>query len=87
MSHSIIGRIHNKAKESFMQQTERHNDECFSLTKFKAFSDDKLKVANKMNISEIDRVENIVRKGENSGHKHVFYFSHRIFKMLPFQGC
>ena len=49
------------------------NNKIWSLTKLKAFTDDKLNVA-KMMISLFDRVENIVGKGENAGHQHFLLF-------------
>ena len=45
------------------------NDKILDWTKFRAFADDKLNVA-KMMIFVCDRVENIVRKGENAGYQH-----------------
>ena len=49
-------------------------------TKLKAFADDKLNVT-KMIISVIDRVENIVVKGEFACTSS-FSFSHNVFKRL-----
>ena len=43
------------------------------LTKFKAFTDNKLNVARIM-ISVSDRVENIVEKGESAGYQHFHLF-------------
>ena len=43
------------------------------LTKFKALADDKLYVA-KIVIYLSDRVENIIRKGENAGLQHFLLF-------------
>ena len=45
----------------------------WGLTKLKAFADDKFNVA-KMVISLLDRVENIVGKGENAGYQHFLLF-------------
>ena len=41
-------------------------------SKFKAFADDKMNVAQMMT-SVFDRVENIVGKGENAGYQHFFF--------------
>ena len=49
------------------------NDKILDLTKFKALADDKSNVA-KIIISLIDRVENIVGKGENAGYQHFLLF-------------
>ena len=57
----------------------------FNLTKFKAYADDKLNVAN-MRISLFDTVQNTVEKGENAGYQH-FLFSHSVFQSLFLQGC
>ena len=47
-------------------------DKILNETKLKAFADDKF---NKKNyISVFDRVENIVRKGENAGYQHFLLF-------------
>ena len=50
------------------------NDKILDLSKLKAFAD------NKINVTEIfkfllERVENIVGKGENAGYQHVLLFS------------
>ena len=58
------------------------NDNFLDLTKFKAFTDDKYYVA-KIIISVFDRVENIVRKGENAGYQH-FLFSPHCFQKTFF---
>ena len=55
------------------------NDQILDMTKLKAFAKDKLNVAQIM-ISVFDRVEDIVRKGENAG-------SHCIFQRLLSQDC
>ena len=46
-------------------------------SKLKAFADDNLKVA-KAVVFVLDRVENIVGKGENAGYQ-LFSFSHKVF--------
>ena len=56
------------------------NGKILHWSKFKTFADDKFKVA-KMMIFVLDRVENIVGKGENAGYQH-FSFSHNVFKRL-----
>ena len=55
-------------------------DKILDQTKLKAFADDKLDVT-KMIISVIDRVENIVEKGEIACTSN-FSFSHKVFKRL-----
>ena len=51
------------------------NDNILDWPKLKAFADDNSNVAAKMMISFYDRVENIVRKGENAGYQHFLLFS------------
>ena len=48
-------------------------DKILDRTKLKAFADDKLNVA-KMIIFLLDRIENIVKKGENAGYQHFLLF-------------
>ena len=45
------------------------NDKILDWSKFKAFADNKRKLA-KMMVFVFDRVENIVGKGENAGYQH-----------------
>ena len=49
------------------------DDKIFNLSKFKAFAEDKLKVA-EMEEFVLDRVENIVGKRENAGYQHFLLF-------------
>ena len=49
------------------------NYKILDVTKWKAFADDKINVAQMM-ISVIDRVENIVGKGKNAGYQHFLLF-------------
>ena len=49
------------------------DDKNLTLSKLKAFADDKIKVTS-MIISVYDRVENIVGKGENAGYQHFLLF-------------
>ena len=49
------------------------NDNFLDWTKFKAFADDNLNVSGIMTFV-IDRVENIVGKGENAGIQHFLLF-------------
>ena len=49
------------------------SDKILDWTKFKAFTDDKINVAEMM-ISLSDRVGNIMGKGENAGYQHFFLF-------------
>ena len=49
------------------------NDKILARSKLKAFADDKTDVV-KMMISLLDRVENMVEKGENAGYQHFLLF-------------
>ena len=49
------------------------DNEMLDWTKLKAFADGKSNVAKLMNFL-LDRVENIVGKGENAGYKHFLLF-------------
>ena len=55
----------------------------WALIKLKAFADNKIKFAK---FSVRDRVENIVRKGQNAGYQY-FFFSHSVFKTYLPRGC
>ena len=59
------------------------NDKILAKAEFKAFADDKLNF-DKMTISLFDRVENIVRKGENAGLQH-FLLSSVFSKAFSFR--
>ena len=48
---------------------------------FKAFADDKFRVAKMMNFV-LDRVGNIVGKGENAGNQHFLLFPQCFQKLL-----
>ena len=48
-------------------------NDILDLTKFKAFTNDKLNVA-KMKISLFDSEDNTVGKGENAGYQHFLLF-------------
>ena len=50
-------------------------DEIMCVTKFKAFSDEKLNMV-KMTTSLRDSIENNVGKGENAGYQHFLLFPH-----------
>ena len=54
------------------------NNKNLDQTKLKSFADVKLIFANVL-ISLIDRMENIVGKGENAGLTSIFSFSHNVF--------
>ena len=54
------------------------------MTKLKALADDKIYVA-KMMISVLDRVENIVWKGENAGYQYFLFFT-QCFRKASFPG-
>ena len=56
------------------------HDKILDQTRLKAFADDKLNVT-KMIISDFDRVDNIVGKGEIACTSN-FSFSHNVFKRL-----
>ena len=51
-----------------------------AMTKLKAYADEK-SIFTKMMFTVFDRVENIVGKGENSGHQHFLLFP-RCFQKL-----
>ena len=50
------------------------DNKILDCIKLKAFSDNILNVAKSMISAYIDRVENIVRKGENTGNQHFLLF-------------
>ena len=60
------------------------NDIFLDWSKLKAFADDKINV-NKNLKFVLERIENIVGKGENAGYQH-FLLSHYVFKRIFFQG-
>ena len=60
------------------------NDKILNMTKFKAFADNKLNVAQMM-ISVFDRIENIVGKGENTSYQHFLLFP-QCFQNAAFLG-
>ena len=49
------------------------HDKSLHWSKLKAFADDKIKVTEKLKIL-LERVENIVGKGENAGYQHFLLF-------------
>ena len=49
------------------------NNKFLEWSKLKAFADDKIKVAEKLKFV-LDKVENIVGRGENTGYKHFLLF-------------
>ena len=49
------------------------NDKILDGSKLKAFADGKIKILKRV-IFVIDRVENIVGKGENAGYQHFLLF-------------
>ena len=49
------------------------NDKILGLSKLKVFADDKSSVTVKLKF-DLERVENIVQKGENAGNKHFLLF-------------
>ena len=60
------------------------NNKILDRSKLKALADDKIKVL-KMIIFVLDRVENIVGKGENAGYKHFLLFP-QCFQKVYFLG-
>ena len=58
------------------------NDKNLDQSKFKAFTDDKINVAQKLNFV-LRRIENIVGKGENAGDHHFLLFP-QCFQKLSF---
>ena len=55
------------------------NDKILTLTKFKAFADDKIMVNQKLKL--LEKVENIVGKGENAGYQHFLLFPQCFLKL------
>ena len=49
------------------------NDKTLNQTELKAFADDNSNVA-QMVIFVFDRIENMVRKGENAGYQYFLFF-------------
>ena len=49
------------------------NDKILDETKWKAFADDKINVA-QVTVSVFDRIENSVGKGENVGYQYFLHF-------------
>ena len=49
------------------------NDNNLNSIKLKAFADEKINSAHMMS-SVSDRIENVVRKGENAGYQHFLLF-------------
>ena len=58
------------------------NNKILDWSKLKAIADDKIDVTEKFKFV-LERVKNMVGKGENAG----FFFSHNIFTRLLVQGC
>ena len=56
------------------------NDKIFDQSKLEAFADDKINVAEKLKIV-LERVEKIVRKGENAGYQHFPLFPQSFQKV------
>ena len=61
------------------------NDKCLDQAKFKAFADDNSNVDKMVIFSVKERVENIVRKGENAGYQHFLLFP-QCFQKASFPG-
>ena len=49
------------------------NDKFLDRSKLKAFADYKINVTQKLKF-DLERVENIVGKGENAGYQHFLFF-------------
>ena len=60
------------------------DDKIIDWSKLKAFADDSIKLA-KMMIFVLDRIENIVGKGENTGYQHFLLFP-QCFQKAFFSG-
>ena len=56
-----------------------------AISKLKAFADDKCSVASMM-ISVLDKIENIMGKGDNAGYQHFSFFFCNVFKRPLIQG-
>ena len=59
-------------------------DKILDLSKLKAFADDKIIETQKLKI-KLRRVENIVRKGENTGFQHFLFFP-QCFQKASYSG-
>ena len=55
------------------------DDKILDWSKLKAFADDKINVAEKLDFV-LGRIENIVGKGENAGYQHFLLFPQCIQK-------
>ena len=60
------------------------NDKILDWSKLKAFADNKINVTEKLNFL-LERVENIVGKGENAGYQHFLLFP-QCFQQDPYTG-
>ena len=60
------------------------NDKILELSKLKAFADDEINANQKLKF-DLERIENIVGKGENAGYQHFLLFP-RCFHNLLFPG-
>ena len=60
------------------------NNKILDWSKLKAFADDNINMTQKLKYV-LERLENIVGKGENAVTS-IFFFSHNVFKRLLFQG-
>ena len=67
-------RIAGTAKLDFYLFDSLANEKILARSKLKAFADDKKDVV-KMMISILERVENTVGKGENTGYQYFLLFS------------
>ena len=59
------------------------NDKIFIKSRFKALADNKIVVTQKLKFV-LERVQNIVGKGENAGHQHFLHFPPQCFLRLSF---
>ena len=61
------------------------NNKISDLTKFKAFPDNKMILTEKLKFM-LERVENIVGKGENAGYQHFLLFPQCFQKLIFSRG-
>ena len=76
-----IAQLHQLQYQAFANSLP--NDSFLDWSKFKAFTDDKLNLAEKLKFV-FGRVENIAGKGENAGYQHFLLFP-QCFQKATFQ--
>ena len=61
------------------------NDKILDCSKLKAFAAEKINVTEKLKFL-LERIKNIVGKGENAGYQHFLLFPHNVFKRILIRG-